>query len=297
METEYSRNIRRAAADNLLMTAIKRLDHDDPNYPALLRRLPDPPAALELMGQLHDLPMVAIVGSRAAGAATVRLTRTLARELSERGLCVVSGGALGVDAAAHRGALDAGGVTVAVLGSGLLAPYPERNIPLFEEIGASGQGAVVSEHASRTPPRGWHFPRRNRLIAALSGGVAVTRASARSGALHTARWASRLGLPVMAVAGSPGCNKLIAAGGARVGDAADVMAALHGQPPPAASRDRVTADQAKLLELMPAGAVSLDDLALTAQWTAARTAMVLVQLELLGRVEAAGAGRYRRLKS
>jgi DNA processing protein len=143
---------------------------------------------------------VAIVGSRRADPYGLDVAGEMARDLARAGVCVVSGGAEGVDAAAHEGALRAGGRTIAVLGAGLDVPYPAAHRELFDRIVTSG-GALVSEYEDGTPPARWSFPRRNRLVSGLSEAVVVVRAGERSGALITADWALRQGVPVLAVPG------------------------------------------------------------------------------------------------
>ncbi len=209
-------------------------------YPSRLKALSAPPEWLEVRGQPSiiedELRAVAIVGSRAASTAEMSAAYELARALAERGTVVVSGGATGVDTAAHRGALAAVsmnerggrcGATVAVLGCGVEVTYPERNRDLFHEICARG-GALVSQFESLAPPRPWHFVRRNEIIAALCDAVIVIAAGARSGALHTARAARKLGRVVGAMPGRAGCNALIAAGAALVRDIHDLEDALAG---------------------------------------------------------------------
>jgi DNA processing protein len=173
-----------------------------PGFPSAFGALADPPPVLYVRGSLHadDGVAAAVVGSRRATDYGLRVARTLGADLARAGVTVVAGLARGIDAAAHRGALEAGGRTVAVLGSGLLEPYPPEHIGLIENIAASG--AVVSEFPLHAPPRPAHFPQRNRLVAALSLAVVVVEAAERSGALSTARHALDLGREVVAV---PGC--------------------------------------------------------------------------------------------
>jgi DNA processing protein len=153
----------------------------------------------------------------------------LAAELTEAGALVISGGALGIDSAAHRGALDAGGITVAVLAGGIDAPYPARNQPLFDEIVARG-GALVTAEPPGTPPLRRLFVARNAVIAGLCDAVVVVEAEASSGSLHTARAAVRLGRLLCAAPGTPGCEALLVQGAALVESAADLMAARSGRP-------------------------------------------------------------------
>jgi DNA processing protein len=206
----------------------------DPSYPPLLACLYDPPAVLWVRGQLtledEGPRSVAIVGSRAATPAGTTLARALARELAGAGLTVVSGLARGIDAAAHRGALEGHGRTVAILGSGLDRLYPPEHTELAEHL--VRHGALISEFPLGTRPERGHFPRRNRLIAGWSRGVVVVEATEKSGALGTARVALDEGREVFAVPGHPssaqsvGTNALIRDGAVLVRNAADVAAEL-----------------------------------------------------------------------
>jgi len=172
-----------------------------PEWPERLGHLGSPPHGFWLMGAIapHS-PAVAIVGSRRATFSGVDIARSIARDLGAAGIQVVSGMALGIDAAAHDGAIDGGGSTVAVLGCGIDICYPPRHAELRDRIVASG--AVVSEEDAGTPPYKSNFPKRNRIIAALAEAVIVVEATERSGALSTARWAADLGRDVLAVPGS-----------------------------------------------------------------------------------------------
>ena len=210
----------------------------DPRYPSLLGRIGDPPLVLYVRGTLAaDETAVAIVGSRKASAAGATLARAMARDLAGWGATVVSGLARGIDSAAHEGALDGGGRTVAVLGSGLDRMYPPENERLAGRI--AGAGAVVSEFALGTPPMPENFLRRNRLIAGWSQATVVVEAAVRSGALNTARSAADEGRDVLAVpghptmAGSAGTNQLIRDGAGLVRNAADVAQELGLEIPEA----------------------------------------------------------------
>ena len=200
-------------------------------YPRRLADLADPPEQLWARGVVRERPLaVAIVGARAASGHGMATARAVARDLAgEHGAAIVSGGAVGVDSAAHRGALDVGGYTIAVLAGGLDTPYPTRNRPLFGDVIAAG-GAVVSQFRPGTPPRRANFVRRNRVMAALADAVVVIEAGMASGALHTAAFAREHRRVLGAVPGSPGCEALIAQGAAVVESAADVLAALAGSP-------------------------------------------------------------------
>ena len=172
---------------------------------------------------------VAIVGSRAASGTGMERAHGLAKHLAAAGVHVVSGGALGIDGAAHRGALAGGGTTTVVLGSGVDVPYPARHASLFEQVVAHG-GALVSMLPRGTEPRPHTFPQRNPLIAALADVVIVVEADVKSGSLSTAKAARELGRIVAAWPGSPGCQRLLRGGAAIVDNVADVFAALDGAP-------------------------------------------------------------------
>jgi DNA processing protein len=211
---------------------------DEPGYPAYLREIFDPPPVLYVRGHppLGEGPTsVAVVGSRAATTQGRALARRLARDLAEAGVTVVSGLARGIDTAAHSGALDGRGRTLAVLGSGLDRPYPPENEGLAAAI--AERGAVVSEFPLGTAPYPANFPRRNRIIAGLSRAVVVVEAAERSGALVTARAALEEGRDVFAVPGHPsqpasaGCNQLIRDGALLVRGAPDVAQEIGLQLP------------------------------------------------------------------
>ena len=188
----------------------------DAEYPRGLAEVPDPPPALFVGGELPEEPAVAVVGSRKASATALDAARTLGRALGERGVCVVSGLALGVDAAAHQGALEAGGPTVGVLGCGIDGVYPRSNRELFGLVREAG--GIVSEYGLGEPPLRWRFPARNRVISGLSGCVVVVEAPEKSGSLITARHATDAGRDVWALPGPVGfdecrgSNKLLADG-------------------------------------------------------------------------------------
>ena len=211
---------------------IVTLPWSDSRYPAWLRVLPDPPPVLWARGDLSVLeqPSVAIVGSRAASQYAKTVARGLAAGLARAGLAVTSGLARGVDGAAHLGCLDAGGRTIAVVGTGVDVVYPPEHEALAERIASAG--LLVSELAPGSPPNAWHFPRRNRLISGLSRAVVVVEASEKSGSLITARLALEQGREVMAVPGSVlygrnrGAHALIKDGAMPVEDASDILEAL-----------------------------------------------------------------------
>ena len=210
---------------------------EDAQYPPLLRQIAHPPHLLYVYGEtdLTDRFPVAVVGTRRASAYGLTHTREIAAELAQTGVCVVSGLALGIDAAAHTGALDGGGRTVAVLGGALDKPYPQENEPLMRRILESG-GSVVSEYAPGTPPSRYSFLQRNRIIAGMSLGTLVTEGPRRSGALNTATRTLENGREVFALPGnvdSPGAqlpNMLISEGARLVTGAADILSALVIEP-------------------------------------------------------------------
>lgn len=216
---------RRAAA-----AAVRIVGRDEAEYPQWLRRIADPPLVLYVRGTLvaeEGVRSVAVVGSRRCTPAGLAWARSVSRDLSSVGLTVVSGLARGIDTAACEGALQGGGRTVAVLGSGLDRVYPPENVRLSQSL--TERGALVSELPMGVGPRPEHFPRRNRLIAGWGRAVVVVEAAVRSGALVTARLALDEGREVLAVPGHPGCptaggtNALIRDGAALVRDAADVL--------------------------------------------------------------------------
>ena len=235
--------LRRALADEerllggLAKKKMALVLREDAQYPPLLRQIAHPPHLLYVYGEtdLTDRFPVAVVGTRRASAYGLTHTREIAAELAQTGVCVVSGLALGIDAAAHTGALDGGGRTVAVLGSALDKPYPQENEPLMRRILESG-GSVVSEYAPGTPPSRYSFLQRNRIIAGMCLGTLVTEGPRRSGALNTATRTLENGREVFALPGnvdSPGAqlpNMLISEGARLVTGAADILSALVIEP-------------------------------------------------------------------
>lgn len=272
----------------------------DPDYPEALRHLDLPPPAFALRGALPEEPAVAIVGSRRADPYGLDAADLFARGLAAAGVTVVSGFARGVDAAAHRGALAVtGGRTVAVLGCGLGVDYPRGHAGLGDEI--AGRGALVSEFPCGTGPRGWHFPVRNRLIAALSAGTLVVQAALRSGSLITARHALDLGREVWALPGrifderSLGPNSLIRDGARLVQHPLDLLDCLTGVARPGrgaggplpqpTARELPPGLAGKLLGLLPPGLLQTpDDLAARAGEPLERVIGELLELELAGLV-------------
>lgn len=221
--------------DRLKAEGVSLIARESEAYPEILRHTARPPLLLFCRGKaaLDDELSVAIVGTRRADGYGIRHTRRIARELAEKGVCIVSGLALGVDAAAHWGALDAQGRTVAVLGSALDQPYPRENLALMERILEMG-GSVVSEYPPGVRPTRFSFVQRNRIVAGMSRGVLVTQAPHKSGALSTVNYALEEGREVFALPGdvdrfgSQLPNKLIAEGAHPVSTAQDILPLLGG---------------------------------------------------------------------
>jgi len=212
--------------------AIPQIEIGNAGYPARLRELPSPPKSLWFVGQLpaQGQRLVAIVGARAATRAGCDRAHALAADLGRGGIAIVSGGAFGIDAAAHEGALAVGASTFAVLGCGADVVYPDRHAKLFARIAASG--GLLSEYPPGTKPRPGQFPARNRIIAGLALAVVVVEAAMRSGALITARLARNYGRTLFAVPGSPGTDATLRAGLALPAtSAAHVERVLAGERP------------------------------------------------------------------
>lgn len=222
----------RALLERLGQKGVRAVTLADEDYPARLVAAPDPPPALFVRGRLTSDVLVALVGSRKATPAGMEMAHELGRRLAERGACVVSGLALGVDAAAHEGAVAAGGETVGVLGCGIDVVYPRANEDLFRRV--REQGALVSEYCLGEAPLAWRFPARNRIIAGLSDAVVVVEAPEKSGALITARHALDAGRDVWAVPGPPGMagcrgsNRLLADGAGVIWDVPEFLEAVTG---------------------------------------------------------------------
>jgi DNA processing protein len=268
---------------------------DAPTFPAALRQLSSPPKTLWFTGRLPTASdrMLAIVGARATTGAACRRAEALARAAVGAGFGVVSGGALGIDAAAHRGALAAGGATFAVLGSGIDVVYPDRHGPLFAEIAATG--GVLTEHAPGTPPRAQHFPARNRIVAALAETTVVVEAQTASGALITARFALKLGRRVLAVPGSAGCDELLASRAAEpIDDAPGLLERLAGRVPAVPA---VPTAFAALVEALRAGAAAPSALAARLGTTLPATLAVLAEAELAGWARRLPGGKFEVLRA
>ncbi|MES2076080.1 MAG: DNA-processing protein DprA [Pseudomonadota bacterium] len=287
-----------AAIDAWLATPNRHLlAPDHPDYPAGLRQLADPPLLLYVVGRTELLagPALAVVGSRNASAQGLRNAERFAEALSHAGLAVVSGLALGIDAAAHRGGLRGAGSTVAVVGTGADRIYPARNGALARQI--AEQGCLVSEYPLGTTPRPENFPKRNRLISALARGVLVVEAAAGSGSLITARLALDLGREVYAIPGSihsalsKGCHALLRDGATLVESADDILGQLGGAAPPAPDARFVDA----LLDALGYDPATADVLAGRLGVGAAELHGQLLALELAGLLERLPGGIYQRV--
>ncbi|RVD68887.1 DNA-protecting protein DprA [Mesorhizobium sp. M4A.F.Ca.ET.029.04.2.1] len=274
------------------------------DYPLLLKAMDNPPPLLAVKGEgaVFRLPAIAIVGARNASLAGVKMARMLAADLGRDGYAIVSGLARGIDTAAHQGSLSSG--TIGVLAGGLDMPYPPENAALCNEIVERG-GAVVSEMPFGWQPRAQDFPRRNRLVAGMALGLVVVEAAQRSGSLISARLAGEMGRLVFAVPGSPldpraaGSNGLLKDGATLVTEAADVSSAiaplagarvsriaplaeppdLSAMPPPRED------DRAGVLEALGPTPVAVDEVIRHTGLSAAQVSMVLLELDLAGRLE------------
>lgn len=288
----------------------------DPRYPQRLAEIADPPPVLFVSGSLGILaqPQLAIVGSRNPTAAGRDIAGSFSRAFASTGLVVTSGLALGIDAAAHRGALDGGGHTIAVMGSGAGLVYPHQHRTLARE--AAAHGAVVTEFGVGTPPRAQNFPRRNRVISGLSLGVLVVEAARKSGSLTTARCALEQGREVFAIPGSihnplaKGCHSLIRAGAKLVETVEDVLEEIAHQcevQPTTAPENTwnfdiasggnpigLDEDYALLLDSMAYDRVTVDTLVGRTGLTAEVVSSMLLILELKGLVAPEPGGFYSR---
>lgn len=278
----------------------------EPQYPAALANIPDAPPVLSVFGQVHLLEqrMIAIVGARNGSANGVRFTETLARELGQSDLMIASGLARGIDAAAHRGALNSG--TVGVMAGGVDIIYPRENDSLYGQILESG--ALISEQPFGTRPQARHFPTRNRIVSGIALGTVVIEATLRSGSLITARLAGEQGRDIMAVPGTPmdprarGTNKLIREGAVLVESADDVLEAMipilrrpmtehdpspYHSPEPVAEISEIDMDEAReqIINALGQAPSTMDDIVRTSGVSSQFSAMVFLELELAGRLD------------
>jgi len=297
----------RAVHDWLAQLGHHLLTLGHPDYPARLSNVPDPPPVLYVAGDptLLSRPALAIVGSRSPTPRGLGDARAFAQALSDAGLCIVSGLALGIDAAAHRGGLDGRSSSIAVVGTGLDRIYPGRNVELAREL--SERGALVSEFPLGTPPLRANFPRRNRIISGLSLGCLVVEAALHSGSLITAKEAAEQGRDVFAVPGSihsalaKGCHWLIKQGAKLVENVDDVLGEL-GVGNGSSATDGLGAaeapgtDGARLLQALGGDTVTIDVLCERAGLTAEVASAMLLTLELDGYVARLAGGFYQSLR-
>ena len=293
---------------------LRILTMQDADYPARLRGIFEPPCLLYVKGTLpafDEEVAVAMVGTRSCTPYGTSSAEKIAYGLAKQGALVVSGAARGIDSAAHRGALRAGGVTIAVLGNGLDVVYPEENAGLYRDIAATG--ALLSEYPPGTAAEGWHFPIRNRIISGLCLATVVVEAPLeRSGALITANTALEQGRDVFAVPGpidasaSRGCNRLIADGAGLVSESWDILREYQAEAKAAETPAEaealpaldltgdhgLTDDQMKLLRELAQGEKQVDDLIELTQIPARRVLSALTMLELDGYVAQSGGKRF-----
>jgi DNA processing protein len=272
----------------------------DPDYPQTLLNTADPPLLLYIKGrrELLNSPALAVVGSRHATAQGLSNAEAFALSLSAAGLCVVSGMAHGIDAAAHRGGLRGAGSSIAVIGTGLDKVYPAANRELAHQLGKNG--LLISEFSLGTPPLAANFPRRNRIISGLSLGCLVVEASMQSGSLITARMALEQGREVFAIPGSihapqtKGCHYLIKQGAKLVETAQDILEELGRFNAAAAILAEVSADH-PLYQHLGFEPVDMDTLSRRSGLTIEALSAILLQLELEGNVAAMPGGLYQRI--
>lgn len=281
-------------------------------YPAPLAQIADPPPLLFVQGDpdVLGVPALAIVGSRHPSSGGLRNAHEFARQLAGYGLTIISGLAVGIDAAAHEGALAAKGLTVAVCGTGLDRIYPTVNAGLARRIGQ--EGALVSEFPIGTKPLSQNFPRRNRIVSGLAAGLLVVEAAPQSGSLISARMAMEQGREVFAIPGSihnplaRGCHALIRQGAKLVEGPSDILEELVPQlsmMPPSGlpelasvvTTEEIPDDQRRLLAIMGYEAISLDAMVDRSGLTAEQVSSMLLLLELQGLIEASPGGLYNRV--
>ncbi len=284
---------------------VKIISFWDAEYPSLLREIHDPPALLYLRGELPTNDCFAIVGSRRATAAGLAFTRDLAATLARHDICIVSGLARGVDSAAHRGALDVKGATVAVLGCGIDRIYPPENIRLFQEIIKAN--AIITEYPPGAPPLAGHFPGRNRIISGLSSGVLIVEATERSGSLITGDFALEQGRELFAIPGalqspnSQGTNRLLKEGAQLVTEAGDILQALWPETPSRQDREQYHSFIEQLREpvlgvfrQLSHTPLHSDEIARKCGLTPMELSAILLDLELRGGVQTLPGGHYIR---
>lgn len=285
----------------LLAKNIALVTDEDEAYPELLRYSPCNPRAIFVREHLKTFKhAVAIVGSRRATAYGKAIAEELAADLARANVAVVSGGARGIDSAAHRGALDAGGLTFAVLGCGVDRAYPPENKHLFDEIASTG--AIISEYPPGTIPFPQNFPARNRIVAGMCQATVVVEANVKSGALITADFALEYGRDVFAVPGysknetSRGANKLIKQGAFLVESAEDILEVLGVEPAAQQAPEFLTAEERQLLEVIGWETKRLDEIIRDTGDNLGSISTLLLGLEISGYIKKDISGSYLRLK-
>lgn len=275
----------------------------DSQYPRPLLEIPDPPPVIYAKGYLHWLnaPCLAMVGSRNSTPQGEKNAEDFAKELTRQGFCIVSGMALGIDGAAHRGALKENGATIAVVGTGLDIVYPSRHRDLAHQI--AERGLIVSEFPLGTPSRAQNFPRRNRIISGLSRGCLVVEANTHSGSLITAQLAAEQGREVFAIPGSihspvtKGCHQLIKQGAKLVDSIQDIIEELGYVSPigPLPEQANDESEASPVLDSMGYDPITIESLMERNGLTSDTLSAMLLVLELEGRVSSLPGGRYQRI--
>ena len=317
---EIAHKISKGVAVDAIAPTLKWLEKDnvhlvtlaDSTYPQKLLEVSNPPALLFAIGNLHWLnhPTIAMVGSRSATPQGEKNAEDFAKSLCEQGLCVASGMALGIDGAAHRGALKANGATIAVVGTGLDIVYPARHRDLAHKI--AERGLILSEFALGTPSKAQNFPRRNRLISGLSLGCLVVEANIESGSLITARLAAEQGREIFAIPGSihspvtKGCHQLIKQGAKLVESVQDILEEINwlntAKNLPSISPNGLLGDLATnapqantVLDLMGFDAINFEQLRTNTGLTTESLSSMLMLLELENKIKSLAGGHYQRL--
>lgn len=314
LRTEVRRHLGDPAIRQRAATELERCEKlglhlvawDDPRYPALLKEIANPPLVLYVKGDpaLLNTPALAVVGARAATSYGQKIAGEISAGLACHGFTVVSGLALGIDGVAHRHALQNGGKTIAVLGCGVDLPYPAQHRDLYQAI--ADQGALVSDYPLSTPPDGFRFPARNRIISGLCRGVIVIEAAKHSGSLITAELAMEQGREVFAVPGrvdsakSEGCHRLIREGATLVHSVADILAELDYPSPvttasPQAPAVPLSAEEQSIVACLEAYPKDIDTIITTTRLSAQQVATLLLGLELKGVVASHPGQQYLRL--